>query len=123
MSREREFLEYVLSSMLAMIGQSIYILADTYFVAKGLGANGLAALNLAIPIYNFINGVGLMIGIGGATRFIISHIPHGRRRRTLQTDLYDSCNFRCTGRTLFFSARSFLCGSSDRASRREGGDL
>ena len=72
MSREREFLEYVLSSMLAMIGQSIYILADTYFVAKGLGANGLAALNLAIPIYNFINGVGLMIGIGGAARFIIS---------------------------------------------------
>ena len=50
MSREREFLEYVLSSVLAMVGQSIYILADTYFVARGLGANGLAALNLAIPI-------------------------------------------------------------------------
>ena len=83
MSREREFLEYVLSSMLAMIGQSIYILADTYFVAKGLGANGLAALNLAIPIYNFINGVGLMIGIGGATRFIIS-----RTIRQLQFPVY-----------------------------------
>jgi len=66
MSREKEFLEYVLSSVLAMVGQSIYILADTYFVARGLGANGLAALNLAIPIYNFINGVGLMLGIGGA---------------------------------------------------------
>ena len=119
MSREREFLEYVLSSMLAMIGQSIYILADTYFVAKGLGANGLAALNLAIPIYNFINGVGLMIGIGGA----LHYISHGRRRRTLQTDLYDGGGFRCVGRTLFFPARHFLCGSADSTSRREGGDL
>ena len=72
MSREKEFLEYVLSSVLAMVGQSIYILADTYFVARGLGANGLAALNLAIPIYNFINGVGLMLGIGGAARFIVA---------------------------------------------------
>ena len=86
MSREREFLEYVLSSMLAMIGQSIYILADTYFVAKGLGANGLAALNLAIPIYNFINGVGLMIGIGGATRFIISRtVGDAERSRRIYT--------------------------------------
>ena len=86
MNRRGEFLEYVLSSMFAMIGQSIYILADTYFVAKGLGANGLAALNLAIPIYNFINGVGLMIGIGGATRFIISRtVGDAERSRRIYT--------------------------------------
>lgn len=80
MSREKEFLEYVLSSVLAMVGQSIYILADTYFVARGLGANGLAALNLAIPIYNFINGVGLMLGIGGAARFIVARTVGDKKR-------------------------------------------
>ena len=51
-----------------MIGLSGYILADTYFVAKGLGANGLASLNLAIPIYSFVHGSGLMLGMGGSHR-------------------------------------------------------
>lgn len=50
---------------------SCYILADTYFVSKGLGANGLAALNLAIPIYSFVHGTGLMLGIGGGSRYSI----------------------------------------------------
>ena len=53
---------------LGMLGLSCYILADTFFVANRLGADGLAALNLAIPLYSLINGVGLMIGIGSATR-------------------------------------------------------
>ena len=54
-----------------MIGLSCYILADTFFVSKGLGTNGLAALNLAIPIYSFIHGCGLMVGIGGGTKYAI----------------------------------------------------
>ena len=55
-----------------MISLSCYILADTYFIARELGANGLAALNLAIPIYSFIFGGGLMLGIGGATKYAIA---------------------------------------------------
>jgi len=66
-----QFSKYVSLNVLGMIGLSCYILSDTFFVAKGLGANGLAALNLAIPIYSFINGIGLMIGMGGATRYSI----------------------------------------------------
>ncbi len=54
-----------------MIGLSCYILADTFFVSKGLGTNGLTALNLAIPIYSFIHGSGLMIGMGGGTKYSI----------------------------------------------------
>lgn len=64
-----EFLKYSSFNVLGMFGLSCYILADTYFVAKGLGSNGLAALNLAIPVYSFIHGSGLMLGIGGATRY------------------------------------------------------
>ena len=62
----REFAEYVSLSVLGTLGVSCYILADTFFVAKGLGTNGLAALNLAIPVFNFIHGSGLMIGMGGS---------------------------------------------------------
>lgn len=67
----RDFAHYTILSVLGTLGVSCYILADTFFVSKGLGANGLAALNLAIPIYNFIHGTGLMLGMGGATKFSI----------------------------------------------------
>lgn len=67
----KEFLKYASLNVLGMLGLSCYILADTFFVSKGLGANGLAALNIAIPVYSFIHGCGLMFGMGGATRFSI----------------------------------------------------
>lgn len=67
----REFSRYVALNVLGMLGISCYILADTFFVANALGADGLAALNLAIPVYNFIHGAGLMLGIGGAARFTV----------------------------------------------------
>ena len=68
----KEYARYVSLNVMGMIALSCYILADTFFVAKGMGADGLAALNLAIPVYNFINGAGLMIGIGGGTRYSIA---------------------------------------------------
>lgn len=64
-----EFTKYVTANVMGMLGLSCYILADTYFVSKGLGSDGLAALNLAIPIYSFIHGVGLMLGMGGGIRY------------------------------------------------------
>ena len=67
----KEFIRYVTLSILGQLGISCYIIADTFFISKGLGANGLTALNLAIPIYNFIFGCGLMLGVGGATKFSI----------------------------------------------------
>ena len=68
----KNFTRYVSLNILGMIGMSCYILADTFFVANGLGADGLTALNLAIPVYSFIFGTGLMIGMGAAARFSIS---------------------------------------------------
>ena len=65
----KEFFKYVSLSVLAMIALSCYILADTYFVSSGLGTNGLSALNLAIPVYYFMHGAGLMFGMGGATAY------------------------------------------------------
>lgn len=54
-----------------MIGLSCYILADTFFVAKALGSLGLAALNFSIVVFTFLQGIGLMIGMGGAIDFSI----------------------------------------------------
>ena len=68
----KAFGKYVAFNVMGALGLSCYILADTYFVAAGAGAEGLAALNLAIPVYSFINGLGLMTGMGGATAFAIA---------------------------------------------------
>lgn len=67
----KTFAKYVSFNILSMIGLSCYILADTMFVANGLGSSGLAALNLVLPIYSFISGIGLMLGMGAATRYSI----------------------------------------------------
>ena len=64
-----EFRRYAAPGVLGMIGISCYILADTFFVAKGTGSLGLAALHIAIPAYNLMNGLGLMVGVGGATHY------------------------------------------------------
>lgn len=63
-----------------MIGISCYILADTYFVAQGLGSLGLAALNIAIPAYNLMNGIGLMLGVGAATQYTIARAQNDQRQ-------------------------------------------
>ncbi len=76
----KKFIRYASLSVLGTLGVSCYILADTFFVAKGLGTNGLAALNIAIPAYNFIHGCGLMFGMGGATKFSICKINKERRQ-------------------------------------------
>ncbi len=67
----RDFARYTVLSVLGTLGVSCYILADTFFISKGMGADGLAALNLAIPVYNFIHGTGLMLGMGGAIKFSV----------------------------------------------------
>ena len=53
-----QYARYASFNVLGMVGLSCYILADTFFVAQGLGSNGLTALNLAIP--------------GGATQYSIA---------------------------------------------------
>ena len=66
------FLKYVSANVLGMIGYSCYILADTFFIARGIGADALAALNLVLPAYSLMNGTGLMIGMGSAARYTLS---------------------------------------------------
>lgn len=74
----KRFAKYASLNVLGMLGLSCYILADTFFVSMGLGANGLTALNLAIPVYSFLHGSGLMLGMGGGTQFAIQKSQNKR---------------------------------------------
>ncbi len=86
MSYITKFTKYITASVLGMIGLSCYILADTYFVSVGIGELGLAALNIAIPIFNLISGIGLMTGVGAASRFSAYRASGDKRAESIFTN-------------------------------------
>lgn len=66
------FLRYLAASIASTFMSSMYILFDTIFIGRGIGSEGLAALNIALPVYNVIFALGLLSGVGGATVMAIS---------------------------------------------------
>jgi len=65
------FTKYVSMNMLSMIALACYFLADTYFIANGVGSGGIVALNIVLPVFSVMHGIGHMFGIGGASLFSI----------------------------------------------------
>lgn len=71
-STRQLFVQYTFLAVLSMLGQSLFIFADTFFIANGVGAHGIAALNIVLPMISLFNGLGWLFGIGGATLFGIA---------------------------------------------------
>ena len=71
MNVRKQFIKYVSQNIFGMIGISLYILADTFFISQAVGADGITALNLVLPLYSFIFAIGQMIGVGSAIRFAV----------------------------------------------------
>ncbi|MBE6054987.1 MAG: MATE family efflux transporter [Clostridium sartagoforme] len=67
----KDFTKYVSLNVISMIGLSFYILADTFFIANGVGSIGLTALNLVLPLWSLMSGFGLMVGIGAGISYSI----------------------------------------------------
>lgn len=82
MNTVKQFFKYTSQSVAGMVGISVYILADTFFISLYSGADGLAVLNLILPVYGLIYAIGAMVGIGSATRYSIC------RARGENTDFY-----------------------------------
>lgn len=68
----KEFLHYVIPSMLAFALSGVYAIADGFFVGNALGDSALAAINIAYPLTAFLQAAGTGIGMGGAVRYAIS---------------------------------------------------
>lgn len=65
------FIKYVSLNVISMIGFSAFILADTFFIANGVGKDGLVALNLIIPAYTIVYATSLLLGTGVGTVYAI----------------------------------------------------
>ena len=71
--KQKRLYQYIVPNILAMVGMSCYILADTFFIATAQGTNGITALNLALPIYGLVFAIGSMIGTGSAIRYTLAN--------------------------------------------------
>lgn len=75
-SPKQLFFRYLFPSISATLVTSIYILADSVMIGKGVGANGIAALNIILPIFTLFFGTGLLFGVGGAVLMSVAQGSH-----------------------------------------------
>lgn len=69
------FFRYLIPAIMANMVTSIYILADTIIIGKGIGIDAMAALNIVLPLFNIFFGNGLLFGVGGS---VLMSIARGR---------------------------------------------
>lgn len=65
------FFHYLLPSISATLVTSIYVLADTIIIGKGIGETAVAALNLVLPLFTVFFGTGLLFGVGGSIQMTL----------------------------------------------------
>lgn len=79
-SMRKSFGRYVSQNIFAMVGLSCYVLVDTFFIANGIGNEGITILNLCLPIFNFIAAIGSMIAVGSAIEFAVAKAEGDKRK-------------------------------------------
>lgn len=68
----KKFSSYVIPSVLSMLVFSIYSMVDGLFVAKGVGENALAAVNISMPFVNGAFALAIVFAVGTSTIAAIS---------------------------------------------------
>ncbi len=69
---KRLFCHYAFPAIAGMLVNGLYSTIDGIFIGQVVGTEGLAAMNLAWPIFGVIIGIGMMIGMGAAAHCSIS---------------------------------------------------
>lgn len=71
-SISRIFWRYAIPSILAMLVNGLYQVVDGIFVGHYVGFEGLAGINMSMPIIAIMIGFGIMIGMGGGSLMSIA---------------------------------------------------
>lgn len=53
-------------TLVGMVFNAVLTVIDGIFVGQGVGANGIAAVNIVAPLFMVVTGIGLMFGIGSS---------------------------------------------------------
>lgn len=73
------FKRYFIPTLLGMLSISAVTAVDGIFVGHGVGSDGIAAINILIPVFMLFTGVGLMMGAGCSVVASI-HLSHGKEK-------------------------------------------
>lgn len=86
----RTFWRFAVPSIIAMLVSGIYQIIDGIFVGYFVGEQGLAGINLALPMLSVVIGLGLLVGMGGGS--VLSNFRGGNNahgvNRTLSSAMY-----------------------------------
>lgn len=66
-SVSKSYIHFLVPTIIGMISHSVYCMSDVFFISYGVGSTGLAALNIAMPIFTIFSSIGLLLGVGAAT--------------------------------------------------------
>ena len=77
-----KFLNYVLPSVAAMWVYTIYTMVDGIFVARGVGKEALAAVNISMPLINVAFALGILFAVGASTRLLFTKDKTTGRKQT-----------------------------------------
>ena len=71
------FRRILIPTLLGSLAISAVTAIDGIFIGHGVGADGVAAVNIVVPVYQIMSGLGLMVGAGCS---VVSSIHVGRRK-------------------------------------------
>lgn len=70
-SRTKKVFKYIVPTMLSNICFFLFTVVDGIFVGRGIGTNGLGAVNLITPFALAVGALNMLINMGGVTIFAI----------------------------------------------------
>ncbi|OON95278.1 MAG: hypothetical protein ATN32_07180 [Candidatus Epulonipiscium fishelsonii] len=79
------FIRYAIPAILGMVAMTSAQIIDGIFVGRFVGPNALAAISLAMPILMVLFGIGMMMGVGGAT---LANIKRGEEKIEQSNNYY-----------------------------------
>ncbi|MGL5578481.1 MAG: MATE family efflux transporter, partial [Fusobacteriaceae bacterium] len=94
-----QFMRYLFPAVAGNLSYGLLIFVDTVFIGRGIGSLGLAALNVAIPVYTLV-AFGMMLGIGGATA---SSVDMGRGDKKGRGEIFSTTIILGIGLSIIFS--------------------
>ncbi len=114
----RLFRKLFIPTLLGALSIVLVTAIDGIFVGHGVGADGVAAVNIVVPIYQIMSGIGLMIGVGCSVVSSI-HISQSNVRAAqinitqALTTTSSLATILCIAVMLFPNATAMLLGASD----------
>jgi putative MATE family efflux protein len=100
----RAVLSFGLPMMLGMLVTMVYMIVDTFFVARTGDPNQVAAVTVCMPVFMLCMGLGNIFGVGGASYIsrLLGEKDHERVKKTSAFVFYSSIIFAVLGTAIIF---------------------